>query len=103
MRPQRLIVLFLCAWSVRGLAAGPVLFYSDLDSGPTTGGDNNQGVYVTVWGKNFGASRGTSTVTVGGGPVANYKTWTDNRVTFQLGPSAASGNIVVETNVASNG
>ena len=40
----------------------PHIFYSDLESGPNTGGENNSGAYVTVFGKNFGAIRGNSTV-----------------------------------------
>ncbi len=53
--------------------AAPAIFFSDLDSGPKTGGENNKGVYITIWGKGFGASRGTATVSVGGGQVDNYK------------------------------
>ena len=50
-------------------AADPVLFFSDLISGPRIGlTDNqvsNQGVIVTVWGKNLGSSQGTSKIYVG--------------------------------------
>jgi len=45
----------------------PRIFFSDLESGPNTGGQNNKGVWVTIWGKGFGAERGRSTVTIGGG------------------------------------
>lgn len=79
------------------LAAAPVLFYSDLTSGPNTGGQNNKGVFITIWGKNFGASRGASTVSVGGGLVDNYPEWSDTKVCFQLGANAATGNIVLTT------
>ena len=85
-------------------AASPVIFYSDLTSGPKTGGQSNNGVFVTIWGNNFGASQGSSTVTVGGGAVASYQTWTNTMVCFQLGASAATGNIVLTTSAgASNG
>ena len=47
----------------------PVIFYSDLTSGPNTGGQNNQGVFVTIWGNNFGSSQGSSSITVGGGAL----------------------------------
>jgi hypothetical protein len=73
----------------------PHIFFSDLESGPNTGGQNNRGVWVTIWGKGFGAERGASTVTVGGGAAADYPIWTDTKVTFQLGPLAKGGQIVV--------
>jgi uncharacterized protein (TIGR03437 family) len=79
------------------IAAQPHIFFSDLESGPNTGGENNAGVYVTVFGKGFGAARGNSFVTVGGGQAASYPVWTSARITFQLGPAAASGSIVVNT------
>jgi len=41
--------------AVPAVSAYPVLFYSDLDSGPV-------GSYVTVWGKGFGATAGGSEI-----------------------------------------
>lgn len=76
-------------------SAAPHIFFSDLESGPNTGGRNNHGVWVTIWGNGFGTERGRSTVTVGGGPAAEYPVWTDTKITFQLGSAARSGNIVV--------
>jgi hypothetical protein len=73
----------------------PRIFFSDLESGPNVGGQNNRGVWVTIWGKGFGAERGSSTVTIGGGVAAEYPVWTDSKITFQLGPAAKSGEIVV--------
>src|SRR5215468_1589505 len=70
-------------------ASAPVLFYSDIVSGPATGGEANKGAVVTVWGRHFGATQGTSLVTVGGGAVDNYRVWSDSRITFQLGAAAA--------------
>src|SRR5580765_5069376 len=86
----------------------PSIFFSDLDSGPNTGGQKNRGVWVTIWGKGFGAARGSSTVTVGGGAAADYPIWTDTKITFQLGSRAKTGPIVVNLKVkkvssASNG
>src|SRR6476646_6620746 len=43
--------------------AGLMIFYSDLTSGPNSGGENDKGAYVTIWGNGFGASQGGSTVT----------------------------------------
>src|SRR5258708_7856354 len=71
--------------------APPRIFFSDLESGPNTGGQNNRGVWVTIWGKGFGVDRDGSTVTVGGGAAAEYPIWTDTKITFQLGPSAKTG------------
>src|SRR5215469_6485731 len=74
--------------------AAPHIFFSDLESGPNSGGQNEKGAFVTIYGHGFGNERGSSTVTVGGGPVDNYPVWTDTKVTLQLGPVARSGEIV---------
>ena len=55
----------------------PRIFFSDLQSGPKTGGQNNLGAIVTVRGAGFGSTRGTSIVTVGGGAVSRYFSWSD--------------------------
>jgi len=80
--------------------AVPALFYSDLDSGPNSGGQNDKGVFVTVWGRGLGNSQGNGNVTVGGVPADNYPLWSDTKIVFQLAENAKSGNIVVK---ASNG
>ncbi len=93
--------LLLIGWLAAPLpvraADPPGLFFSDLESGPGTGGEGGQGVFVTLWGRNFGATRGTSTVSIGGGLAAAYPVWTDSRVTFQLGSAASTGGIVLTT------
>jgi len=71
------------------------LFYSDLVSGPNAGGQNGKGAFVTVYGIGFGANRGASMVTIGGGAANNYPIWSDRRITFQLGAAAKTGDIVV--------
>ncbi|MCG2711697.1 MAG: DUF5123 domain-containing protein [Candidatus Omnitrophica bacterium] len=81
----------------QSFALPPVIFYSDLTSGPNTGGQDNKGVFVTICGKNFGSARGTSYVTIGGGYADNYPIWTDTKVTFQLGVNAATGDIILRT------
>jgi hypothetical protein len=95
------VVGLLSSASMFAQSAPPQLFFSDLVSGPNTGGENGKGAWVTVWGKGFGATQGTSTVSVGGGLVAGYPVWSDGKITFQLGSAAATGNIVV--NVAGAG
>ncbi len=84
---------------------GPRLFFTDLESGPNTGGQDNLGAFVAVYGEGLGAQRGTSTVTVGGREVARYVIWGENngarqmdKLVVQLGPAAASGNLVVTVN-----
>ncbi len=98
----RMAAMLLCglgsAMAAYAQSSPPVVFYSDLASGPNTGGENNNGVIVTIDGQNFGASRGSSTVTVGGGAVADYKSWSNSRVQVALGSAAGSGQITVKVN-----
>ena len=102
MKKLLLSILFLLL-SSQAWAAVPVIFYSDLTSGPNTGGVNNKGVYVTIWGKNFGATQGGSSVSVNG-LVDNYPTWSDTMICFQLGSGVSTGNITVTTSAGtSNG
>lgn len=80
----------------------PVLFFSDLNFGPNTGwnGSATEGAAVTVWGENFGATQGTSVVTVNGHAVnsGDYREWDAigparglERITFFLDSSMTSG------------
>ncbi|MBI2929847.1 MAG: right-handed parallel beta-helix repeat-containing protein [Verrucomicrobia bacterium] len=84
---------------------GPRLFFTDLESGPNTGGQDNLGAFVAVYGESLGAQRGNSTVTVGGREVARYVIWGENngarqmdKIVVQLGPAATTGNLVVTVN-----
>lgn len=100
-----LIVGALCSSSFAQIQP-PRIFFSDLESAPNIGGQNNEGAWVTLWGKGFGTSRGTSIITVGGHAVAGYPIWSDTRITFQLGRFARSGDIVIydrATKLQSNG
>lgn len=94
-------LLMVVAMAV-GQTAPPRVLFTDLESGPNTGGENNAGVFVTIYGSGFGASRGSSSVTVGGGQVAAYRVWTDSKITVQIGPNAKTGNIVVTTGAGSS-
>lgn len=89
--------LLFCGASAFAQTAPPAIFYSDLQSGPNTGGENNNGAYVTIYGARFGSSQGSSYVTVGSGRATNYKIWSDSKVSFQLGGSAKTGNIAITT------
>jgi hypothetical protein len=84
----------------------PRLFFTDLESGPKTGGQDNLGAFITLYGEGFGATRGNSTVTIGGQEVARYVTWGENNavargldmIVVQSGPNVTSGNVVVTVN-----
>jgi hypothetical protein len=93
----KLFALFLLFVLSLGLSAqtAPRIFFSDLESGPNIGGHMNKGAWVAIWGKGFGAERGASTVTIGGGLASAYPVWTDGKIIFQLGPAAKTGNILV--------
>ncbi|MGB9123447.1 MAG: choice-of-anchor D domain-containing protein [Candidatus Angelobacter sp.] len=102
---KKALTLFLWSCLFIGVplarAAQPTAIFTDLQSGPNAGGQNNQGAIVTVYGFGFGATRGTSTLTIGGAQPAAYLLWSDNKISFQVGNSAITGNIVV--NVAGVG
>lgn len=96
-----LTLLFL---KFSAFAESPQLFFSDLTDGPKTGWERSatKGAAVTVWGKNFGSSRGSNYVTVAGVDLtndSNYAEWgvTANnargleRITFWLNSSCSSG------------
>lgn len=102
--------LHLLVWSILLTAsalaqtADPRIIFSDLQSGPNSGGASNKGAVVTIYGFGFGATRGTSSITIGGAAADNYLQWSDTKVSFQLGNSAVTGNIVATVSgVASNG
>lgn len=73
----------------------PVTYYSDLINGMCTGGKDNQGHIITVNGSGFGATRGSSVVTLtSGGTSQNastYLQWSDAKIAFQPGCSFANG------------
>src|SRR5437764_13291399 len=73
-------VILILAVTVGGLAASaqtapPRVLFTDLISGPNTGGENNNGTILTIYGRNIGVTQGTSTVTVGGAGVPAYFNW----------------------------
>lgn len=89
------LTILLFVFPASGLA-GPRIFYTDITNGPNTGtNDGPGGCYVTIFGKGFGSTKGSSTVTIGSGEVGAYKYWSDNKVSVQLGSSNTSGNIVL--------
>jgi hypothetical protein len=62
--------------------------YTDALSGPVTGGEGNQGSYLSIFGTNFGAASGLGTTTkvyIGGVEVANYRYVGPAKVAAKLG------------------
>ena len=96
------ITMLLSGWTHAALAGAPVIFFSDLDSAPNSGGENDKGAFVTVWGRNFRPDQGENYVTIGGARADNYRIWSDTKITFQIGPDAASGEIVAVVGGASS-
>lgn len=59
-------------------AGAPAILFTDAEAGPVTGGPNGFGVPIGIYGRGFGASRGTSKVTINGVEVARYILWGQN-------------------------
>ncbi len=97
-----IFALLIVAAMATAQTAPPRVLFTDLESGPNTGGENNAGVFVTIYGNGFGASRGSSYVTIGGGQAAAYRLWTNTKVIVQIGAGARTGNIVVTTGAGSS-
>ena len=110
------LLICLCLSSLAFAQNQPVLLFSDLTFGPNSGwnGSSTQGAAVTVWGKNFGASRGSSYITINGAQLtsdSSYAEWDAigparglERITFWIPSTAASGagNITVTVNGATS-
>lgn len=109
-------LFLLVIWPNITNAAAPVLFFSDLESGPKTGweGSSTRGAAVTVWGENLGIGpSANSYVTVNGARITEYAEWGENlgparnldRITFWLNSNCqdGAGTITVTVNgVTSN-
>ena len=87
-------------------SGNPRVFFTDLESGPNTGGQDDFGAFITIYGEGFGAAQGSSTVTMGGQEVARYVLWGEDNaiarsldmIVVQPGPNVTTGNIVVTVN-----
>lgn len=83
---------------VQVVAGAPLVLYTDVSSGPNSGGENNAGAYLSIFGVNFGSTGlGTTvTVTIGGVAVSSYR---------YLGPSRGRpdiGQITVQVGALGN-
>ena len=76
----------VAAASTASTAGAPLVLYTDVNSGPNSGGENNEGAYLSIFGKNFGSSGLGSTVKVyiGGTEVNGYR---------YLGPSRGRSDV----------
>ena len=72
----------------------PRILYTDILSGPNSGGESNNGIYLTIFGTHFGATKGNSKITINGQPVAQYLLWSDTKIGVQVG-HVSTGPIVV--------
>ncbi len=75
------VIVALCAVAVMGpsplaeAARPPAVLFLDHETGPVSGGVHGHGAPIAIFGTGFGASRGASTVTIGGVEVASYLVW----------------------------
>jgi hypothetical protein len=83
-------------------SSSPLILYTDVTSGPNSGGEGNNGTYLTIFGTHFGATRGTSTVTINGRAVAQYILWSDTKIGVQVGHVSSGPIVVSEEGFASN-
>jgi hypothetical protein len=89
----------------------PIVAYTDLVAGPTSGGENNLGAYVSIFGKNFGSDLSQVRVYFGNTEAAAYRYFGSSKgradfqqITVQPGPvgSGALPIKVVVNGVSSN-
>jgi len=98
-----LSILVLLCFSAPSFAAAPICMSQDVQSGPATGGEGGNGVYLNVYGLNFGASQGSSTVTINGTAVAQYLYWgadptgEHQQIGVQVAAATTTGTITVTT------
>jgi len=70
------------------VTGAPIVTFTDAVSGPVTGGENNLGGYLSIFGLNFGSASGLGTTTkvyIGGVEVANYRYLGTAKVGGKLG------------------
>jgi hypothetical protein len=60
-------------WAKEAAAAVPMVLYTDITSGPSSGGENDKGIYLSIFGQHFGSSLQGVKVRIGGAEVDNYR------------------------------
>ena len=84
----------------------PIIFFTDITSGPSSGGESVSGYagsYVSIYGNYFGASQGSSTITLNGANCLRVVSWGTTwlwyqKIVVQLGSSCSSGNFSITVN-----
>jgi hypothetical protein len=76
-------------------AGAPAIFYTDLTSAPAN-------AYVTLWGRGFGTTQGSSTVTHAGAAVAKIVSWSDRVIELRVSATPKPGDLVVTTTAGSS-
>lgn len=111
MRLERLFLTWLLGAVMASAQSGPVIFFSDLTSGPNNRGENVggfSGAYVTLYGNFFGSPQSSSMVSLNGSSCLRVVSWGTpwqwyQKIVVQLGSTCSSGNFVVTVNgIASN-
>jgi uncharacterized protein YegP (UPF0339 family) len=101
-----LAVTLAAGWlssSSTAAADAPAVLFTDVEAGPSAGGPGGHGVPIAIFGKGFGATRGSSKVTINGTEVAAYLAWGQNNannsaldmIVVQPAANTASGALVV--------
>ncbi len=86
--------------------SSPITFYDEgspaiYSLSPTSG---SFGTSVTLTGKDFGSSQGSSTVTFGGAPATSITSWSNTSIVVTVPAGASSGNVIVTVSgINSNG
>ncbi len=77
--------VFNCCWLILLMACNqpvinppvvdgaPLVLYTDIVSGPNSGGENNKGIYLSIFGKNFGSVLSSLKVFINNVEVDNYR------------------------------
>lgn len=101
------------SFSVGGTNSNPpYVVYTDIVSGPTSGGEGNNGAYLSIFGQNFGSSGlgQTTRVYIGNAEVASYrylgaaKVSNMQQITVQVGSlGAATQGVALPVKVTVNG
>jgi hypothetical protein len=102
----RMLVLSVLLSASSAMAQAPRIFFTDLTSGPNSGGESVSGfsgAYVTIYGNFFGTSQGSSTVTLNGSSCLRVVSWGTSwlwyqKLVVQLGSSCTSGRLSVTVN-----
>lgn len=78
------------------------ILFTDVASGPTTGGENNDGAYLSIFGRNFGTDPSAIRVLIGGIPVARIMSVGLARVAGGASPALPLEQITVQVGALGN-